>query len=111
LIIVHEFPEIFAVRFGNIDSLIIDNQLIAFNLFDFIQSDDVGTMHPHEIVFGQFFFEFSERHQSENRPLFCGKINLHIILQTFDVEDVFKIDFDLFIVGFRKEKIALLRRD
>ena len=111
MIIVHEFPEIFAVRFGNIDSLIIDNPLIAFNLFDFIQSDDVGTMHPHEIVFGQFFFEFSERHQSENLLLFCVKINLHIILQTFDVEDVFKINFDLFTVGFNEEKIALLRRD
>lgn len=69
-----------AVRFGNIDSLIIDNQLIAFDLFNLIQSDDVGTMYPHEIVFGQFFFEFFESHQSENRPLFCGKINLHIIL-------------------------------
>ena len=77
------------MRLGNIDSRIIDNQLIAFNLLDFIQSDDVGTMHPHEIVFWQFFFEFFERHQSENRPLFCGKINLHIILQTFDLEDVF----------------------
>ena len=47
-----------AVRFGNIDSLIIDNQLIAFDLFNLIQSDDVGTMNTHEIIFGQFFFEF-----------------------------------------------------
>ncbi|SNV33195.1 Uncharacterised protein [Chryseobacterium taklimakanense] len=68
------------VRFGNIDSLIIDNQLITFDLFNLIQSDDVGTMYPHEIVFGQFFFEFFERHQSENRLLFFGKINLHITL-------------------------------
>ena len=101
--ILNVLEEFFPVQVadGDVGVFVHDDAQAGYFLY-FFQIDNVGTVYPHEKVFGQAFFQFFQAEQDDERFGFVFQVNAEVFAHAFDVAYGRDVYFYNPVIGFKE---------
>ena len=100
-LVLHGGEKALAVTNANGYLFIGDLDLAFADVLDLADGDDIAAMRAYEFPRRQFLGNGLQRHERENG--LAREVDLYIVVETFDVEDLFQVDLYHLIIGLDKD--------